>query len=451
MSKKAIENIKSVILVVLFLTTILLLYLIWGDPSSGKLAISDLIPSSRTETERLSAKEVIYPSEVFYSSGDGAFVKAASRKEIFEHYNKILKSCSSQGTVMVTEITKEQYTEALTNYQSVEMKFIFQIPFTEYCNLFEINRSSSFANIETISTLAVSAAAPDSFLIADESNWKYYRLVCETNEKIEIEKIENPSDITLYSARTILGAGTDSLFPLEANSKLREVSYVKTPQSTEESRQEISQKIFGDNFNFVRRIVDSSENYTYMYGYGQKSLTIYASGGITYKETVKNGDSADVVGDLETAINFVQNLIGFSDSHSRVKYVLQEVYTNGSGKAANHIYRFKQETTDGFEILYPEDALVISVEKGQVAEFRGVGISSNYAQWASVYKPAYNPANTIARAAQNNENLEVFVENMRSMEPALFPKDGKLIPVWALHIHDLGAIHFDLYTGDFLE
>lgn len=453
MPSKLREIIKSVVLVVLFFTTILLLYLIWGNSGSVSMNLSDLIPTTKQEEVYISAKDALLPAEIYYTGGDGAFMRISAIKESYEAYNEAMIKLCNQGSAMITEITKEQYKEATEKYESTQILFgsNVQVPFSEYCSLYGINRTSSFANVSAINAIAFSSAAPDSVLLKDPYSGKYFRLVGEvTDASFKNLNVTGPADITYYDVSAILGEGGGCLFPLQASSALSGTTYKGSYDGSEEIRAEIARSIFRDDFSFVRRMSDNFDNYTFLYGYGQKSLTINASGNVSYKEEVSGGDSAGFMGDLETAVNFAENAVGFKNDSFR--YVLGEAFTIGSGRTASHVYNFIQQTNDGFKFFTPGYSLRIQVDGGKVSYFSAESVIPDGNISDLRVEPAANPANAIAAALDKTLDLKLLAENMVFMTPGLFPQhDGTLAPVWCLALHDMGYYYYDLYTGELIQ
>lgn len=447
MSKRAIENIKSVILVVLFLITILLLYLIWGDTQTGRVQMSDLIPGFGPESEETDPKDLICPNYIYYTAGDGAFRPLAFRKQVFDSCNELLKELCISEEVMATEITGAQYSEAVQAYESLEMDFSYSIPFAEYCRMYEINRSSAFANIAGVSRIAFSAAAKDSALIADEENRKYYRIL--SGKELSRESLNEDLfwRISYYDAKSILGLGEGKLFPLSGESRLTEAAFVCDYDGSEEKRQETAKEIFGENFSFVRQIADSFENYTFMYGYGQKSLSLNADGSIEYKAEAQDGESQGFFGDLKIAAEFAKKVGGLGNQNGG--FVLKAVKTAGSGKSAVHTFFFDQQNELGFDICKDSGyAMTISVEKGSVCMFSRNTLTMQSLSLGNTFMPVSEPANALAAAAGSSENLETLAESYETLQPALYAKDGMLIPVWSLKLNDNSNLCFDLYSGE---
>ncbi len=452
MSKKAIENVKSVILVVLFLTTILLLYLIWGDKQTGVVKMSDLIPGFGEESVELDLKEIICPANILYTSGDGTFWPVANRAGSFESGNGIFKALSDSTEVMATEITKSQYDEAIRNYESLQLIFGYSMPFSEYCNLFEIKKTSTFINIGSFDEMAFSAAARDSVLLADRAGGKYYRLLSGREQSFDSFREDQLERISYYDAKSILGTGEEKLFPLSGESRLLKAVYKNDYDGSEEKRQEIARQIFGENFSFVRRIADSFENYTFMYGYGQRSLTLNVNGNIEYKNEAGDGESNGFFADLKAAAEFADKVGGFANKKD-AGFVLKFVQTSGSGKSASRTFCFDQQNEAGYDFCKDRDyAMTITVERGGVTLYRRCSLSPEESTASPLYySPVYAAANAMAASAESAESFDFLAENFQSMQPALYAKDGVLTPVWRLSLNDGSNLCYDLYTGERLN
>ena len=87
-TKRLWENIKNVILVVLFITTTLLLYLLWGGKSSAKLDLGELLSFVGSRGNSVSIEDVLKPSAIAWGEGDGSFRYLSGNIDAQEEYFK---------------------------------------------------------------------------------------------------------------------------------------------------------------------------------------------------------------------------------------------------------------------------------------------------------------------------------------------------------------------------
>ena len=107
--------------------------------------------------------------------------------------------------------------------------------------------------------------------------------------------------------------------------------------------EDVAENIFGDTLDFVRKITDVSGNETYMYGYGQKRLTLYVNGNIEFKEDINEENSPNFYNDLETTLRFIKEKLGIGED--RIFLTSAEV-NESEGRG---VYHFSFEVGD-FEI-----------------------------------------------------------------------------------------------------
>src|SRR5665647_336627 len=117
--KNILENIKSVLLVVLIISTILLLYFFWGDISLDDFKLSD----SQENYQTVAVKDLIVPSRLIISLGEDSYKLAEKDKwsEMAQGLDEFMQS----DTLIVEEITKEQY-ESVMKISSIRAKFNYQ-------------------------------------------------------------------------------------------------------------------------------------------------------------------------------------------------------------------------------------------------------------------------------------------------------------------------------------
>ena len=133
MTLKVKERIKSIILVVLFLLTILLLYLVFVQNQG--VDVQNLLPFKPEDVGvTIAAEDVAIPQTVIYSNGQTEKVRCNNEEALYKDLSLYLNKFSNQSTTMVTEITNDQVRAALNDYESLEFNFRYSIPFLEFCN-----------------------------------------------------------------------------------------------------------------------------------------------------------------------------------------------------------------------------------------------------------------------------------------------------------------------------
>ena len=184
MSKpRVIEKVKDVVLVVLFLSTILLLYFFWSDMSFDEISL----PSYEGATlETPALQDIMRPSQISVNfGGENYTIVSSGNKDVW--YNdksdqeSILGELNRFGqteNILLEEITPEKYEESMT-YPSIWAEFDYHIPFVEFCKKYNINAPQSYNGIAYLTGLGYSEASSQSLLVYDGLNEKFYRLATD--------------------------------------------------------------------------------------------------------------------------------------------------------------------------------------------------------------------------------------------------------------------------------
>lgn len=459
MRKKVIENVKSAIIVVLFLVTILLLYLVLGGAPALKL--SDIIHIGAKPSVAPEASAVLLPRYAAYSAGDGAFSLAfgdsggnlASKTKLAKEAVERFKALSEQSSVLVSEISEEQYINALTGYESVSFAYSYSLSFPDFCAVFGIKTAGSMSNIDRLTAFAFSGAAPDSVLIVDGVNNKFYRLLSDgvaTGEVKLSETIPGAGlsfpDEKYYFAKDVLGAGGRKLIPIgEAEALMPAGWETEFEKSSSESRLDIAEKVFGDTFDFVRRIEDGFGNCTYMYGYGAKTLTLRADGGLEYRAESGSERSGGWSSDLQTALGYISEIGGWETKGDDYFELTGSDQLSEGGKQKRNFY-FSQ-FADGAELCREDGrkAISVSVENGKVVYYSRNALSVKLGNGAK--GSAMDAVNTIAANSSTRERFDYIAENFESIRRSYLFKDGELTPSWKLSLADGSEFYYDLASG----
>lgn len=374
--QKRIEKIKDIILVVLFFSAILLLYFFWENQLLRNFQLADIVNSEDYKT--VSLDEVIVPDSIYASSGNGVYVKVYGDKRSFwkRGISEIQKFGEASG-IFVGEITKQQYLEAMSGYVSLQFDLGYEVPFSQFCDYYRIQKNQSFDAVEAVSVIAYSSASSESLFIVQEQKGKYYRLVADrdyTGLRDLAKEITQSAEASYYPISELMGVENTTMIPWEAT-----VSYEPLDWQTELQRGEkedvirLAQSFFGENFDFIRRMVDTKGNVTYMYGYGQKTFITYVNGGFEYKEETGNASGGDTsfYGSLDTALQYISahgSWMTF-DGEPVMLFLSRAKSLEGDSKKKG--YRFEFGLMAGDYPVYYDQAVPLAVEvvNGQVSYY----------------------------------------------------------------------------------
>ncbi len=313
-----IERTKSILIVVLFMTTILLFYFLWKDISFGGIKLPmDFLGQNNTEKMPI-AEELIVPESISVNFGGDLYTKISlNTSEYWLSFSNEFSKFGETENITISEITKAQYDKA-TSFRSMELNFNYWLPFIDSCNAFNIKTQTNYSAIEAISKITYSLASPESILIYDGKNNKYYRLAAPTDvTKIKdlILNIESVEQDKYYQLGSYLGIDNSTLMPVATTSQMNKVEYNKELYaSNAETLQSFAESFFGKGFDFVRKITENDNTIIYMYGYGEKILILNTNGKFEYKEEFSNTDYQDTsyFDSLDLAISFISAHGGWS-------------------------------------------------------------------------------------------------------------------------------------------
>ena len=464
-----IERAKTILLVVLFFMTILLLYLLWSPEYQSRFRLPNIL-SQREQAETPEAENVLLPDKVAYSYGDGSFILLTKNpQDAFAFTVSQLKAINASSSKSVSEITADQFKEGIDQYKSAFLSFNYGIPFNELCERYDILNTAEFDNIGDVYLIAFSEADKKSIFIYDDNTQKYFRIVLDmennaVNDLFAI--ISEEKSAAYYRIGTIFGGDNDALIPLVLTSNLSKIRYKEESDEDSESvKKALAESLFGENFDFVRRITDNFGNITYMYGYGQKTFTSYVDGVLEYKNEVVPGSGNGFFGDLEVALSFVATH-GTWDSldGQNLEFYLVDAKEISDEKRTGYQFSFGAIIM-GEKVFY-EDGFPIEVRilDGQVAYYKRNVIS--------IYKEqifdgnstlAQDPANVIAQnynyiynmmtnsvSDVNEETMFEYVANsVTSVEAGLarIENERNLQPAWVIHMDNGSSFYFSLYEA----
>lgn len=479
-----IEKFKNILLVVLVLTTILLLYFLWGSESLENFIFND----NANDYKVLSSKNVIMPNQIILSRGNEDYTVSFAKKE--ELWNdQILGTFStfSQGTnlLYVEEITEEQYKEVM-KYPSIIAKFKYNIPFMAFCKKYGIKQLQGYDNINNLTEIGFSKGRTDSAFIFDGSKEKYYRMEGTTELEVFSQvdtMVEQLGFTTYYTLKTFLGkeSNNDTLIPVEFPPAIMPINYTKDIEiGQKDITSDMVQNYFGGTFDFVRKVEESNGTTIYMYGYGQKVLTINPNiGSIEYKEEIKaNGEEQKSMFDaLDTALDFIGSHGGFETMAGQpIKPYLENVSPIDDDKNS---YRFAFSFMIGKNKMFYERQMpiIIDVVDGQISYFRREFINFDVTQ--AEKRSNEEGISAINMLAMNYEYMEevltklsyidkqelksISFENLANKIDNLYTGylksavvlsvDGtssveeiELVPVWVVEVKG-NLLYFDLYDG----
>jgi hypothetical protein len=363
-----IENIKNILLVVLFLFTILLLYLFWGN-ASLRSANADY-----QKGQAIDVAAILEPDRLEVCFGGDVYTVVEKQYRVFMD---CFKTFAGSRNLSVEEISKAVYEETIQQ-PSIKAVYEYFIPFTAICEIHEIDRISGADTINSVSELAYAERYDDRLFVADRRADKYYVIVGSASRgfaalRDEIESLKN-SGFSYFPLGTYVGGENRALCPESFESSLSDIPYSLEDFSKqpENGASIIIKSFFSDNFDFVRRIEEENGTTIYMYGYGRIVVIARGDGTLEFKME----DEERALSQLKY-IEAFERANAFIAAHGAFEAVrgmsftpyLKEVMVDPAGKKG---FRFVFGVKiNGSKVYYQSEApMIIDVTGGRVSYFK---------------------------------------------------------------------------------
>jgi len=487
MSKpNVIENIKNISLVVLFLTTVLLLYFFWGNISFDGLKS----PSVQVTGEVPKTVDMLRPEQIILNFGADNYTVVPPGELWYNDNEKDsfveeLVRFGPAENILVEEITYEKYQQA-KGIESIWASFNYAIPISDFCSNFGLTKPQSYDVIDSVTEIGYSTAdRGNSLFIYDGKKGKRYRLLAEDPKNLSnrgntefpalIDSIEAEGYNIYYPISSYLGIANDTLVPLSVEANIGSFPFLQDIYSYQtEKVKAMAEMFFGGNLDFVREIKEENGTVIYMYGYGQNVLIVNTDGSLEYKETQLDGNHTEqsFSGALETALKFIASH-GSWESFEGAKltpYLKNAVPLPNNEKG----YRFTFDMEiDGNRLYYEKgEPVTVDVISGQVTYYKRHFIDFDHEDIEAVEtytaENAFSAVNLIAQnyryihnillqsgdvkatadQAVMFEEVSSAVNNMQIGYVKLAGEEvTEIQPVWVVTVNNT-EIYFDLYTAD---
>jgi hypothetical protein len=476
MTESKIEKAKSISLVVLFLSTVLLLCFFLGYISLDSFkfrqqAISEEIPD---------ISYMIKPNQIVVNFGANNYtVLSAGNLDVWcTEENCLVKGIekfNQSENILVEEIPYEKYQEVM-KFRSILAEFSYDIPTADFFINYKIKKPSSYKVIDTIKSISYSEVSKNNIFIYDGKNNKHYRLVADTDNGVFetlIAAIEGNDYNVYYPVSTYLGVENNTLIPLEINTNLSKFPFRLDlyPYQTEKINT-VAEKFFGSNFDFVRQITEDTGTIIYMYSYGKNVLIVNTNGSIEYKEEqISANMDKSFLESLEIAVQYVARHGSWESLNgAKLTPYLKDVALNPNGEKGFR-FTFGMEV-NGSRLFYEEgESIVTDVTNGQVTYYKRNMIDFDQedleAIEASSKDTAFSSVNLIAKnyeyiyhilqtedtyIADNQPDMfEAVASAINNMQIGYVRmadnETTDIYPSWIVSINDID-VYFDLYNAE---
>jgi len=322
-----IENFKNAILVVLFLITILLLYLLYNQ-GGYNFSLSEILPGGHSSTVSVNIESYLAPNYSIKAGGSGRYyITYKKQAEAFDVASECAGSLLSASKIDISEITEDAFNQIAAEENSIQLVFDYDFPFDDYCKKIIGKTLDRPDDLNAFRCMLFSDKIKSDLYLMDTSS-----------KCFKISVAEN-----YYSTEALLNVLSFDAGEIRFKD-IYSLGFKSVGEEIEINWDSIPEKIFGDTLDFVRKITDDEGNETYMYGYGQKRLSMFAGGGFEYKEDINGNNSPDFYKDIETALRFAKERLGIDESRMHLKKVSQQ----GAGDVVYNQFVFE---AGGYEIV----------------------------------------------------------------------------------------------------
>ena len=458
---KSKESIKSITLVVLFITSLILSSQIFFRIESESISDSNsVVWIERKEN----INDYFSPQSYFVNFGGSlhtVIYNLEEKREITNIVSNCFKNLVDYNSFV--EIDYNKWQEGI-NQRGIRFNMNFDIEFDDFISLL-INDNIEFDSKWNVSE--VNIVADENIYIRSGSKYYSFNNINREIDKFEnvIAEIENSyleykSIEEIYSLNSILDLDSgfksnNNLIPIIKVADIPIIEVVNEVDIKNEKSMIIKSyvgRILGKNF--IRKVYDYEGSVIYMIGYGEKSLKIDNNGYFEYNEKLlENNNKLTFAEGLNMSINAlstINNLPGNTYISNYYKY----------NKDENEITRYEFDYSyGGYEVLLndkDESAFVIEFNGSQLSY-----ISRRYKKFTSlvnvnkIWESAL-PINMVINKnyevisknylndkgvfinLTNNEYIYEILQNIKGVEIKYYLKaaDGeeKLVPVWELEI-----------------
>jgi len=380
-SSRLIENIKSIILVVLLIKTILLLYFVWGDFS--------LMADTRGNEDinvAITTVQMLQPSHFEVSFGGGSHTIITDTDEKFALFMECFRTFSVGRSLVVRELDATGRGLCALAFQEIKRSpsitavFEYFLPFSALSELYGFDRISGADNIVAISELTYVFGLDGALFVRDIHSGRYFQITgvvinCFARLRDAVQDIASPAEIYM-PVLSLAGVQNNTLWPLAPESNLHNIRYFRENIFMQENEMpSFAKAFFGGSLDFVRRIVEPNGTIKYIYGYGEIVVSKHPNGRLEYTRgtsgTNRRNTEIGYLAAFEKANVFMARHGGaFVDEVSGMSPYLRDVLPISRNGLSGFRFVFGIQIGDGKIHFQSGDAMLIDVLPSGVSYFQ---------------------------------------------------------------------------------
>jgi len=303
------EKMKTVFLAMLFVLSVFLTHKLWIIIPSGEM-FSPKVDEAVEEELNIYA-EILSPQSYIYNFGGGyhtIFFTDPNRTwiEIADMVDAFIEEDFTYET-----LEKEQWQEA-NEYKSVKLQFSFPIPLELFYSDYKEFKLGE--EMDAMDSLLIPATERNVLYVADKSKGIYLKLKGKNRYgdiASNIDRVQSIPHTEYFKTEDILGIDADILLPINFEEEIPAVDMTAEIEVSDKTQvTAMAGRIFGENFDFIKKIEENDGSVMYISNYGEKVLRIQSDGLLEYTEKLEKQTQAAVPDRLESlnsAVYFVKN------------------------------------------------------------------------------------------------------------------------------------------------
>jgi regulatory protein YycH of two-component signal transduction system YycFG len=352
------EKIKTIFLAMLFVLSVLLTQRLWIIIPSSEIFAKEI--DNAVEEEFNIYAEILSPQSYVYNFGGGYHtILFTDPNDTWSEVVRMIDDFTEKGFTYET-LNMEQWQDA-NEYKSVKLRFSFPVPLELFYS--DFGSWDIGEKLSDIDNLIMPTTDGNVIYIADKSKGIYLKLKGEHivgDIASKIDEVEALPHTDYFKTEDILGIETDILLPINFEEGIP-TAEVATEMDVSDKAQitAMAGRIFGETFDFVKKIEETDGSVFYISSYGEKVLKIQSDGLLEYTEKLeKQGQPLTV-----TLIESLSRSVAFVKNHGGWPAGAYLAGSEGIEKSGVKGYRFYfGYKINGYQVLTGEGVGAISVD-----------------------------------------------------------------------------------------
>ena len=280
------EKVKTIFLAMLFVLSVLLTQRLWIIIPSSEIFAKEI--DNAVEEEFNIYAEILSPQSYVYNFGGGYHtIFFTDPNDTWSEVVRMIDDFTEKGFTYET-LDMEQWQDA-NEYKSVKMSFSFPLPlelFYSDFGLWDIGEEMKY-----IDNLIMPAKDGSVIYIADKSKGIYLKLKGQPiagSVASKIDEVEALPYTDYFRTEDILGIETDILLPINFEEGIPKAEVAMEMDVSDKAQiTAMAGRIFGETFDFVKKIEETDGSIVYISNYGEKVLKIQSDGLLEYTEMLE--------------------------------------------------------------------------------------------------------------------------------------------------------------------